>query len=472
MTQSTDGGSSVVAIWERARAGDLRGANDAARRALDDCIDGDPSRLVELNLVRACCFMRQGSHAKAQRSLDAAAHHASSENACAHALRVGAWRAELAYFQGRYSDANDIIDRILPPLEKRGDLAYVAFVLRVRIAILLARADYKAITALTDRAIRTAEASADDYVIVQILNILGASHFDRATSKLSGPHARAHLTALDPDDTSAMESDARQALQLFERARAVAERAHYEFAAWYVAGNIERLQIILGNAEGAVLAIRKRLVRLQARGAKYDEIVTRSNLAWGLRTLGRYQEALHELEVALVLARETGTFNVLHEFLEYDRSIVLDALGDRAAARASYRRYLQLVGAGSRAGETTNAAPPLGERRPLEPNLLKRADRFVLDHIGEPFAIARLAEHCGVSLRMLENVFAKFRGITPVAHIRNMRLDHARFALSAAGGSVAEIAARYGFRSPTTFTLEYRKRFGVPPSRARRARAA
>jgi len=166
MTQSTDGGSSVVAIWERARAGDLRGANDAARRALDDRIDGDPSRLVELNLVRACCFMRQGSHAKAQCSLDAAAHHASSENACAHALRVGAWRAELAYFQGRYSDANDIIDRILPALEKRGDLAYVAFVLRVRIAILLARADYKAITALADRAIRTAEASADDYVLV------------------------------------------------------------------------------------------------------------------------------------------------------------------------------------------------------------------------------------------------------------------------------------------------------------------
>jgi len=75
-------------------------------------------------------------------------------------------------------------------------------------------------------------------------------------------------------------------------------------------------------------------------------------------------------------------------------------------------------------------------------------------------------------LRMLENVFAKFRGITPVAHIRNMRLDHARSALRAAGGSVAEIAARYGFRSATTFTLEYRKRFGVPPSRARRARAA
>jgi hypothetical protein len=126
--------------------------------------------------------------------------------------------------------------------------------------------------------------------MVQILNVLGAVAFDRATSKLQGPHARAHLSALDPHDAAPMESDAREALQLFERARAVAERARYEFAAWYVAGNIERLEILLGHADRAVGAIRKRLRMLQTRGAKYDEIVTRSNLAWGLRTLGHYQE--------------------------------------------------------------------------------------------------------------------------------------------------------------------------------------
>jgi len=144
-------------------------------------------------------------------------------------------------------------------------------------------------------------------------------------------HARhAAPQGLDPYDAAPMESDAREALQLFERARAVAERAHYEFAAWYVAGNIERLEILLGHADRAVGAIRRRLRVLQTRGAKYDEIVTRSNLAWGLRTLGRYQEALHELDAALSLARETGTLNVLLEFIEYDRSIhrVVHPLGD------------------------------------------------------------------------------------------------------------------------------------------------
>ena len=134
------------------------------------------------------------------------------------ALRVATWRAELAYFQGRYSEVDDIVDRLVAPLERRGDWAYAAFALRIRIAVLLARTDYEGAAALADRAIEVAEASGDDYVMVQILNVLGAVAFDRATSKLDGPHARAHLSALDPRDTAPMEADAREALRLL-RAR-------------------------------------------------------------------------------------------------------------------------------------------------------------------------------------------------------------------------------------------------------------
>jgi transcriptional regulator GlxA family with amidase domain len=82
--------------------------------------------------------------------------------------------------------------------------------------------------------------------------------------------------------------------------------------------------------------------------------------------------------------------------------------------------------------------------------------------------VDRLAEHCGVSLRTLEKTFTDFRGLTPVAHIRNVRLDQAQRALKS-DIPVGEVAERYGFRSPTTFALEYRKRFGMTPSRTKRA---
>jgi AraC-like DNA-binding protein len=387
------------------------------------------------------------------------------------ALRVATWRAELAYFQGRYSAANEAIDHLVDQLERGGDRGYAAFALRIRMAILLAQADYAGIAAIADRSMRLAAASGDPYVLVQVLNLLGAVRFDRATSRLQ-QHARAHLPALDPPDALAMQDDAREALRLFERAREVAEAANYHFAAWYVAGNIERLEILLGRADRAVPAIRRRLKVLQERGAKYDEIVTRSNLAWALRTLGRYREALHELDVALELARETSTFNVLLEFIHYDRSVVFDALGDAAAARASYRRYHRLAGFKNGAAPAATGMAQVPPKRPLEPAFLKRFDRYVAEHLAEPFAIRSLAQHCGVSWKTLERAFGEFRGLTPVAHVRNIRLDAARAALDAADASVAEIAARFGFGSPTTFSLEYRKRFGVPPSRTKRRAVA
>ena len=58
-----------------------------------------------------------------------------------------------------------------------------------------------------------------------------------------------------------------------------------------------------------------------------------------------------------------------------------------------------------------------------------------------------------------------------MSFVRNVRLDHAHAELAHADAKagVAEVAGRYGFRSPTTFALEYRKRFGVAPSKTRRS---
>jgi AraC-like DNA-binding protein len=217
-----------------------------------------------------------------------------------------------------------------------------------------------------------------------------------------------------------------------------------------------------------VRAIRKRLKALQAIGAHYDEIVTRSNLAWGLRVLGLHDEALHELDVALGLARDTGTANVLLEFLEYDRSIVLAARGDMAAARASYREYQRLLHGWSAAKRTTpDDDPPPAPKRPLEPYFLKSADRFIREHLAETISVEALARHCEVSWRTLQTAFGEYRGVTPVAYIRNLRLDHARQLLVEGDAPVKDIAASAGFHSATTFALEFRKRFGMQPSRVR-----
>lgn len=466
MDRSNDGPARCLAAWGQAREGNLRGAQATAQAGLAE--EADPASQVELRLVLAFCAMRGGQYAAASLVLEGAERVAqATESPLWLSGRVAAWNAELAYFQGRYSAATAIVERIVDRLESQGDHAYAAFALRVRIAIHLARTEYDAIEAMAERALRNARESDDPYALVQVLNVLGAAHFDNATAMLPAPHARAHLSALDPGDMLPMHDEASRALLRFEEARRVATRAGYQFAAWYVSGNIERLEILLGHAGRALPVIRKRLRALQKRGARYDEIVTRSNLAWALRTVGQFEEALHELDVALGMARQTGTFNVLLEFLEYDRSIVLHALGDIAGSQASYRRYLRLVSHGTDPGQQSSVVrlQQGSAKRPLEPHFLKVADRFLAEHLTEPLSIGAVATHCGVGARTLEKAFASCRGVTPVAHIRNLRLDQARLALCAEHVSVRDVALRFGFRSSTTFANEYRKRFGVPPSK-------
>jgi hypothetical protein len=63
-------------------------------------------------------------------------------------MRVRVWRAEVAYYQGRYSAASEMTEALMGPLEEAREFAYAALALRIRIFILLARADYAGIEAL------------------------------------------------------------------------------------------------------------------------------------------------------------------------------------------------------------------------------------------------------------------------------------------------------------------------------------
>ena len=145
-------------LWRLARDGDLRGSIDAARRTLEGLGPASATDLfVDLHLVIAFCSMRAGDYAEAARTLDVAAQAANGAVAGSRFTpRVEVWRAELAYFQGRYSAAKAIVDQLVDELEQAGDKAYAAFAMRIAIAILLARTDYDGIAKLASRAIHNA----------------------------------------------------------------------------------------------------------------------------------------------------------------------------------------------------------------------------------------------------------------------------------------------------------------------------
>jgi AraC-like DNA-binding protein len=102
----------------------------------------------------------------------------------------------------------------------------------------------------------------------------------------------------------------------------------------------------------------------------------------------------------------------------------------------------------------------------IAPRHVRAAEQFMLDHLHEPISLADVAAHAGVSVRTLNQVFRDFRRTSPIAELRELRLERARAALSAAGPEtrVADVARQLGFRHLGRFAVSYRMRYGEAPS--------
>lgn len=102
------------------------------------------------------------------------------------------------------------------------------------------------------------------------------------------------------------------------------------------------------------------------------------------------------------------------------------------------------------------------------PRTVRRAEAFMHAHAGQSVAIHEIAEAAGCSVRALQLGFRRFRGTTPLAAMRSVRLQAVRQALTRGevGGSLSELAKRYGFTNPGRFARYYEAAFGHLPAEA------
>lgn len=84
----------------------------------------------------------------------------------------------------------------------------------------------------------------------------------------------------------------------------------------------------------------------------------------------------------------------------------------------------------------------------------------------QPLSVGRIARHCGVPPRTLNEHFRAFVGTSPSDYLRRLRLAAAREDLltGRSGLLVTEVAKRYCFHHFGRFAEHYRKRFGETPS--------
>lgn len=102
------------------------------------------------------------------------------------------------------------------------------------------------------------------------------------------------------------------------------------------------------------------------------------------------------------------------------------------------------------------------------PRVVRRVVELIDSAPQTPFTVADLAECAGVSERSLHAAFRRQLGTSPMAYVRQRRLEQAHdelLRLDPSGGvRVTDVALRHGFAHTGRFAAAYRARFGESPS--------
>jgi transcriptional regulator GlxA family with amidase domain len=95
---------------------------------------------------------------------------------------------------------------------------------------------------------------------------------------------------------------------------------------------------------------------------------------------------------------------------------------------------------------------------------LARAIRWIRSHYNETLRVEELATLATMSVSSFYRHFRAVTSMTPIEFQKQIRLHDARARLIAEPGDVAGVGFAVGYDSPSQFSREYRRMFGVPPS--------
>lgn len=139
-------------------------------------------------------------------------------------------------------------------------------------------------------------------------------------------------------------------------------------------------------------------------------------------------------------------------------------LTDRRVAKSFEHTLITMLLAGLRHSESEDYSRPGPGAAPY---YVKRAEAFIRAHLCDELTVDNIAAAAGVCARSMFYGFKRWRETTPMAHVRNIRLDMARKELEKGritGATVSQAAVNAGFTNFSQFSKIYKARFGETPS--------
>ncbi len=98
---------------------------------------------------------------------------------------------------------------------------------------------------------------------------------------------------------------------------------------------------------------------------------------------------------------------------------------------------------------------------------IQDAIEYIEENLTEELDIRKIAEKAYVSAFHFQRIFSALCGFTVGEYIRNRRLSMAAQELSMSDARVIDIAVKYGYDSPDSFTRAFTRFHGISPSAAK-----
>ena len=95
---------------------------------------------------------------------------------------------------------------------------------------------------------------------------------------------------------------------------------------------------------------------------------------------------------------------------------------------------------------------------------IAKATQYLQAHFRETVRMETLAELCGMSLSGFHHHFKNITTLSPLQYQKSLRLMEAKRLICQEKSAIAEAAFQVGYESPSQFSREYKRYFGVAPS--------
>ena len=95
---------------------------------------------------------------------------------------------------------------------------------------------------------------------------------------------------------------------------------------------------------------------------------------------------------------------------------------------------------------------------------IAQATDWLKAHLSEPVIIEDLASRCGMSVSSFHQHFKEITQLSPLQYQKSLRLMEARRLIKVNEIQISQIAMQVGYESPSQFSREYKRLFGISPS--------